>query len=91
MRTWIVLGNYQLEWQPELQGRLGDNAQLEKVAVFTSGDGDEPMRGDLEEALEGFQFEGDQELLLVPLDAGHSITVRTKTTIDVLSTGSVPA
>lgn len=82
MRRWIVLASH--NEMGEREDRLGDPENLERVTVFTSGDGDEPVEGDLQNALEGHGgLENGQEFLLVPLDAGKKIHVKTTTHVDV--------
>jgi hypothetical protein len=82
MRRWIALASH--DENGERLPRLSDPENLERVVVFTSGDGDEPMEGDLQTALEGHGgLEDGQEFLLVPLDAGKKIHVQTTTNIEV--------
>jgi hypothetical protein len=83
----MVLASYD-DAREQMEPRLGGHESLERVTSFTSGDGDKPLLGDLEEALSGYGFADSQELLLVPLDGGYSVTVRTKSTVDVLSSGN---
>lgn len=88
MRSWLLI---------DAEGDKLSERRSVHVIEFTSGDGDEPMEGDLIEALSKMLGEHaprpgvarDYALVLVPLDDARTVNARPKFTAEVVSWGGL--
>ena len=78
MRTWIALATY--DDRGEREDEIGDLNNLQPVVVFDASDGDCPTDAEIASALDGWTLGEEQELLLLPLDAGKHIALKTTVT-----------
>lgn len=84
MSRWIALATY--NEQGEREEHIGDLDNLDKVEVFLAV-GDEPTNEEIVAAFEGWNLPTEQELILLPIDAGKTVILQTTVTVatDVLA------